>query len=132
MMALPTFEQAPLVLGIDLVAVDRIQPLYQKWGVRFLHRFYTPVEQAYCIVAAPATTLQRLSSHFAAKEAVIKALNKPRCRWVDIEVRHGPQGQPQLKLYGVAQQVAQQSGIQKWLISLTHTHDLAIAAVIGC
>lgn len=130
-MILPIIEPAPLVLGIDLVAVSRIQQLYQQWGARFLNRFYTPAEQAYCVVTSPATTAQRLSSHFAAKEAVIKALNKPRCRWVDIEVKHGPQGQPHLQLFGAAQNVAQQSGIQKWLISLTHSHDMAMAAVIG-
>ncbi len=114
--------------GVDLIEVARIARAQQRHGARFAARFFTPGEQADCAGQAAA-----LAGRFAAKEAVAKALGTGigTVRWVDIEVRRGPAGEPQLHLHGAAHTLAHALGLTGWALSLSHTHDHAIAFVVA-
>ena len=63
---------AVLGVGTDIVAIQRIEVLVEKYGDRFLKRVYTAREQDYC--KAKAHPALHFAGRFAAKEAVAKAL----------------------------------------------------------
>lgn len=123
-------------IGIDIVEVDRINQAVSRWGDRFLRRVYTPAEIDYCDGRA-----QSLASRFAAKEAVSKALGTgwaPQeshaagwVDWTEIEVTRQNSGEPGVLLHGKAHARAQELGIAGWRLSLSHTHEHAVAMVLG-
>lgn len=114
--------------GVDLIDIVRVQEAIERHGERFLNRVFTPVE-----LAEVRDDLASLAVRFAAKEAVAKALGTGIgviC-WQDIEIRRGPARQPQLYLHSAAAQLAKELGLVHWSISLSHTHDIAIAMAVG-
>ncbi len=114
--------------GIDLVEVERLQSVIQRYGERFLNRVYTPRELVE-VGRNPAS----LAARFAAKEAVSKALGTGIgvVTWHEIEVLRGPEREPVLHLHGTAAQLAQQLGLNTWSLSLSHTQLQAIAMVVA-
>ncbi|MFQ5435186.1 MAG: holo-ACP synthase [Anaerolineae bacterium] len=117
-----------LVSGIDLIEVDRIERGIARHGQRFLDRFFTPQEQAFCEGRAAS-----LAGRFAVKEAVGKALGTGigDVSWVEIEVVCDGRGRPELVLHGRAQNLAEQLGLTSWSISLSHTDTHAIGLAVA-
>jgi holo-[acyl-carrier protein] synthase len=118
-------------LGTDLAETDRIRKSVERYGTRFLNRVYTAGEIAY--VESKANRWERYAARFAAKEAGMKAIGtgwRRGVRWRDFEVANAPSGRPDLKLDGVAAEVAAQMGVRRISLSLTHTAALAMAVVI--
>ncbi|MBL7114216.1 MAG: holo-ACP synthase [Kiritimatiellae bacterium] len=115
--------------GIDLVENERMAQTLQRWGVRFKDRVFLPAEQAYC--DAKAFPSNHYAGRFAVKEAVSKAFGTgvgPQIGWCDIEVIRNPEtGAPSVRLTGKAQALSDQLGVATVLISLSHTHNYAIA-----
>ena len=118
--------------GIDLVECRRIQQLASRYGERFLARIFTASEQRYCL--ARRRKWQHLSGRFAAKEAILKLLGvgwAGKVAWTDMEITNDLQGRPEAKLTGYTEQLARDKGIDKILVSISHTADHAIASAIG-
>jgi holo-[acyl-carrier protein] synthase len=125
-----------LYTGVDIVEVARIERAVRRWGRRFLQRVYTPAE-----LAAYTTRIPSLAARWAAKEATGKLLgvglrglggaNSGALRFTDIEVLADPSGRPLLTLRDAARERAQQLGLQEISVSLSHTHEHAIAFVVG-
>ena len=117
-------------LGIDATDIPRIADAYKKYGDRFLRRVFTDEEINYC--TRRRNPAPHLAGRFAVKEAAMKALGTGHSRgvlWKDVEVvRYG--GPPQLRLHGGAARRAQSMGVQKSLISITHSDMLAFAEVL--
>ena len=115
-------------VGIDIVEIARIGQAVEQWQGRFLKRIYTEKELEICRNDIPS-----LAAHFAAKEAVMKALGTGirGVGWKEIEVLSNPSGKPIVYLHGKAQSKAQELGINGLDISLSHSKEYAIAAVIG-
>ena len=115
--------------GIDLIEIERVEAGIERFGERFLTRFFTPGERADCEDAA-----FRLAARLAAKEAVAKALGTGigSVGWHDIEIRsNNSQGRPVLTLRGPAAETAAELGLTQWDLSLTHTHIYASAVVVA-
>lgn len=112
--------------GVDLIEVARIERAMQRHGERFFRRFFTEQERADCAGRAAS-----LAARFAAKEAVAKALGTGigQVRWVEIEIVAGPERRPELRLHGAARELAEALGLREWSVSLSHTHEHAIAFV---
>ncbi|MBC8234973.1 holo-ACP synthase [bacterium] len=120
-----------LEIGVDLVEVKRIRDICLKWGDRFEKRVFTPREIAYC--NSKKSPYQSLASRFAAKEAVFKALGTGWClglRWQDVEVVNDSFGKPNIILNSEAQRRAELMGVQKVMVSLSHTKQHAVASVV--
>ncbi len=120
-----------LGIGVDLCEVERIEQAITRHGERFLARIYTPAERAYC--ENKPNKMERFAGRFAAKEAAMKALGTGWHRgvgWCDFEVTRLATGQPVIVLHGVAQQIAQQMGTGRILVSITHTASMAMAQVV--
>jgi holo-[acyl-carrier protein] synthase len=123
-----------LGIGTDLTEVQRIQRSIGQFGDRFLRRVYTQHERAYA--NAHSNTAERFAARFAAKEAGFKALGAPwrdGVTWHDFEVVNDATGRPNLSLHGVAKRFAQNLGVRRILLSLTHTrqHELAFVILEG-
>ena len=115
--------------GIDMIECQRIASGIDRFGERFLRRFFTPGERQDC-----AESPRRLAARFAAKEAVAKALGTGigDVRWVEIEIRSdGPRRRPRLLLHGAAQELARELQLSEWDISLSHTDTQAIAVAVA-
>ena len=117
-------------LGLDLTEVDRIARLVERWGERFTRRIYTAGEREYSLKRAHAAA--HLAARFAAKEATLKALCVPRgLSWHEIEVVGGGTEPPLLVLRGRALAAADELGVARMHLTLTHTADTAAAVVIA-
>lgn len=119
--------------GIDIVEIARIERMLCDHGQHFLNRVYTQREQEYARTGG-AVGAQRLAVRFAAKEAVFKAIGtglRAGMNWTDIEVVVNAAGAPSLMLTGRPAQIAQDAGIERWAVSLTHSGGMAVASVIG-
>lgn len=114
--------------GVDLIEIERLEQVIARHGARFLERVYTRVE-----LDEVGSNLASLAARFAAKEAVAKALGTGigAIAWREIEIRRGPQREPQLLLYGEARLLADSLGLVDWSLSLSHSASHAIAMVVA-
>ncbi|MCX6003898.1 MAG: holo-ACP synthase [Chloroflexi bacterium] len=114
-------------VGVDIIEIDRIGKLIQHWGETFLQRVYTPSELKLY------TNTSSLAVRFAAKEAVLKALEAcdKGISWQEIEVLAEFNGKPLVNLSGKAKQQASELAIRELNISLSHSKDYAVAFVVG-
>lgn len=122
-----------LSVGVDLVELDRIRQAVARYGDRFLRRIYTPSELAFY-----RSRLPELAARFAAKEAVSKALGVGLNHisihgigWREVEVLPDSLGKPMVHLTGRARALADEQGLRKWAISLSHGRDYAVAFVVA-
>jgi holo-[acyl-carrier protein] synthase len=115
-------------LGIDIIKVERIQQSLERFGERFTNRVLTPSEQRY--VRGRAETM---AGRWAAKEAVSKVLGLGvrGIGWRDIEIERLPTGQPAVRLHGRAQTRAEQLGIGRIAVTISHEADYAVAMAFG-
>ncbi len=115
-------------LGIDIIKVDRIAKSIAKFGSRFSDRVLTPAERRY-VRDRPET----FAGRWAAKEAVSKVLGLGvrGIGWKDIEVVRLPTGQPSIQLHGRAAERAEQLGMGRIAVSITHESDYAVAIAFG-
>jgi holo-[acyl-carrier protein] synthase len=118
-------------VGIDLVRVERLEKLLERWGERFEKRLFTEFERQFC--AARKNRAACLALRFAAKEAFVKALGlgmrKP-VLWLDIEVRPDALGKPEISLTTTALQYCREKGIASWHLSLTDDGRYGAAVVV--
>lgn len=120
-----------LGIGTDIVSTKRLDRMVEAYGERFLSRVFTrrEVETA----ELRATLSERLGTRFAAKEACMKALGtgwRAGVHFTQIEVRKHPTGMPELVLTGKAKERAEELGVERIHVSLSHESEMAMAVVI--
>ena len=115
-------------LGLDIIRVERIREALARFGDRFVRRVLTPREAAY-VRARPET----FAGRWAAKEAVSKVLGLGvrGIGWTDIEIERMPTGQPAVRLHGRAAARADQLGLARIAVSITHEREYALAVAFG-
>lgn len=119
-------------VGVDLVEVARVTAILADKGRRVLERLLTPAERAYCESRPDPAT--HVAVRLAAKEAVYKALQGTDAArgigWREIEVVRATDGRPDVRLIGLAAARARELGVSRVLLSLSHTHEAAVAMVV--
>jgi holo-[acyl-carrier protein] synthase len=115
-------------VGVDIVAITRLEKAVAHWGERFLRRVYTDAELELCCGRASS-----LAARFAGKEAVIKTLGglSKGFRWREIEILSDSRGKPLVNLYGSMRDKAAGLGISGLAISLSDCEEYAVAFVVG-
>jgi holo-[acyl-carrier protein] synthase len=119
-----------LGIGIDLADISRIKSLIERYGIRFLTKVYTQNEIDYCMKRHDSSSC--LAGRFAAKEAAFKALSLDKSSGIgfkEIQVRVF-QSRPVLELTGRALSQAENMGITKMHLSISHDKGCAIAVVV--
>jgi len=122
--------------GVDLAEVERIQAALEdpRIGRRFRDRVFTDKEIAYCEKKKLRGKYESYAGRFAAKEAVMKALGRgwgAKVRWLDIEVARARSGKPDIVLHDKTAKLAEELGIRRWALSITHTKHHGLAFVIA-
>lgn len=118
-------------VGIDLVKIDRIALLIERWGDKFEGRVFTESEIEFC--SRRRNRVPCLAMRFAAKEAFVKALGlglRQPVLWQDVEVRADALGKPEIFLSERAQEYCTEQGIVSWHLSLTDDGQYGAAVVV--
>lgn len=117
-----------LKTGVDIIEIERLERVIQRYGERFLQRVFTQQESS-----EAGKSMASLAARFAAKEAVSKALGTGIgvVMWKEIEILRGPERQPVLCLHGSAARLAEELGLHSWSVSLSHSEHYAIAMVVA-
>ena len=118
--------------GIDLVEVARIRQVLEQWQDRFTRRVFLEAERRYC--ESRPHPWMHYAVRFAVKEAVAKAFGtgiSPELGWQDIEVMADPATRaPFVRFSPKGQTLAARRCIARVLVSLSHTHNYAVAQAI--
>lgn len=119
-------------VGVDLVEVSRTRKMLDEKGVHVYDRLLTAAEAEYC--RSRPDPSEHVAVRLAAKEAVYKALQgSEQARgigWRDIEVTRAADGRPDVALTGLAAARARELGVTRVLLSLSHTHEAAVAVAV--
>ena len=117
--------------GIDIIEISRIKNAVRRWKDSFLRRIFTENEINYS--QARKFSYQHLAARFAAKEAVLKAIGDSsihRINLREVEVLNDESGKPYIRLSGEAKKIKEKKKISDIIISMSHTHKLAVANAI--
>lgn len=117
-------------IGIDLVEIERIKTIWQRYGLKFAERILHASELACLPQSNPVLFL---AGRFAAKEALSKALGTGfynQIRFKDFAVTRLSSGQPEATLYGPALAVMQRCGAKRAFVSITHSQLTAAAVAV--
>jgi holo-[acyl-carrier protein] synthase len=117
-------------VGVDAVEVERFRRVLAR-RPPLARRLFTPGELGYA--GRAADPVPRLSTRFAAKEAVMKALGVGlgAFAFTEVEVVRVGLGAPTLVLHGAAADRAHRGGVVHCHLSLTHTAQVALALVVA-
>jgi holo-[acyl-carrier protein] synthase len=124
----PAAPDGTTELGIDIIKVERIAAALKRFGDRFPRRVLTENEQRYV-----RNRPQNFAGRWAAKEAVSKVLGLGvrGVGWTEIEILRLPTGAPAVRLHGRAARRAEQLGMGRIAVSISHEGDYAVAIAFG-
>ncbi|NIM26725.1 MAG: holo-ACP synthase [Gammaproteobacteria bacterium] len=117
-------------VGIDLVRISRMQAAIERHGRRFAERILSDLELA--AFDASRRRAAFLAKHFAAKEALLKALGtglRMGIQWNHMEVRKDALGKPFLVCSGRVQELFDERGITESFLSISDEDEYAAAFV---
>ncbi|HEY3318604.1 MAG TPA: holo-ACP synthase [Coriobacteriia bacterium] len=119
-----------LGLGVDMVEIARMGAALQRHP-RLKERCFSEEERAYC--ESRNRPVVHYALRFAAKEAVLKALGTgfAGMRFTDVEVTRDQRGRPVPRLSGRAAEVAAELGVAELMLSLSFTHENAVASAVA-
>lgn len=119
-------------VGVDLVEVSRARAMLVDKGNHVFDRLLTPSEAAYC--RSRPDPAEHVAVRLAAKEAIYKALQGSDAArgigWREIEVTRAADGRPDVTLSGLAAARAAELRVKRVLLSLSHTHEAAVAVAV--
>jgi holo-[acyl-carrier protein] synthase len=116
-------------IGTDIIEVERIKSICEKYGQRFLDRIYTKEEQKYSN-SFNDTKYQHYAARFAVKESFSKAIGTGITRgfkFKEIGIINEKSGQPRVVLAG---KLKEKWGQYRIHVSLSHTEENAISYLI--
>lgn len=117
--------------GIDIVNIERIERMMERWGDLFLNRVFTEKEIEWCRHRSRPS--ECFAIRFAAKEAFLKAIGwglRNGIQWKDIEVGNDSMGKPLFSFYRKAKEFLEIHRVLRTLLTLSHDRPYAVAHVI--
>ena len=118
-------------VGVDILEIARMERAIARTPA-FTRRMFTDEQRAYC--ERRARPAQHYAGRFAAREAVLKALGCGFSRGVgmrDVSVVLDEAGRPQAVLAGRVAEIAAEQGVLEVAISISFTHDVAVANAVA-
>ncbi len=112
------------MIGIDLVSIERIQKLQERFGDKALQKYLSSEE--ILLVKNNATA----AGFYAAKEAISKALGvgiSEQCSFFDIQIHKDVLNAPYFTL---SKKLIEAYGITDTALSITHEGGFAIAVAV--
>ena len=118
-----------VAVGIDVVLVSRFARAIERTP-SLVDRLFTPAERT--TSSGQPRSPESLAARFAAKEAVAKSLGAPTgLHWHDCEVVSDAGGRPWLTVSGTVAAAADERGVRRWHLSLSHDGGIASAMVVA-
>ena len=118
-------------IGVDLVRISRIEAALERFGERFARRILTQAElREY---ARRPRRADFLAKHFAAKEALVKALGtgiRMGIQWHDAEVRRDALGKPYFVCSGRVSELFSEQSVGASHLSISDEDGFAMAFVV--
>ncbi len=118
-------------VGTDVLEIRRVEAIYQRFGSRFAQRVLMPDElRLFNLSKRP---VRFLAMHFAAKEAVVKALGTGFANglWVrDTGIIADSLGKPEIIFSDRGKVVCQRLGVGKGYVSLSDEAGLIVAMAV--
>ena len=118
-------------IGTDLVEIDRVAGMIERWEERFLRKIFFGEEIAYC--RKRKSFAQHFAARIAAKEATSKALGtgwRNGVHWKTVQVVRAPGSRPEIRLHGRARELADEWGIGAIHLTMSHSDTHALAEVL--
>ena len=113
------------MIGIDITSINRIEKMYEKFGIKAYEKFLNPKEIELVIRCETA------AGFWAAKEAASKAIGTgigEICSFYDIKIKKDKNNAPKIKY---SKKLKKRFKIKKSSISITHDGGFAIAVVVN-
>lgn len=120
--------------GVDIVYLPRFKETLRRGGEAFLKRVFLEDELVHLELVhleggialhLRGVIVEHLAGVFAAKEAVIKALNLPTDSWHSIKVSNSPSGQPKVQILNFQLSTLNSS------LSISHDGNYVIAQFVA-
>ncbi len=108
-------------IGVDIESVGRFRKLPFQRNRSFYGRIFTAKEIAYCL--SKKDPYPHFAARFAAKEAIAKALNASVYQAGNFEISNRKDGRPVARIRNIRR-------APRVLVSLSHTHDYAVAIAV--
>ena len=122
-----------LGVGVDIIDINRIRNVINKYGNKFKQRCFH--EHEILRSESKINSVESYAKRYAAKEACAKALGTGLARgvfWKDIEVENNQYGKPLIKLHGKAKEIFEnmnKNSNTQIEVSLSDEKEYAIANV---
>jgi holo-[acyl-carrier protein] synthase len=110
------------MIGIDIVAINRIENILEKFGEKAINKFLTKEEQNFF------KTPSSIAGAFAAKEAFSKAIGTgigKECKFHDIIILKNSKNKPYF-----SEKTLKKFNLKQADLSISHDGGFVIAAVI--
>jgi len=118
-------------IGTDVVQIERVRLVHEKFGDRFVERLLLPAElDAFRRQQRP---VRFLAMRFAAKEAIVKAMGTgfAHAMWIrDCGVVSNEWGKPEIVWSERGRRRCEQLGIGEGHVTLTDEAGLIVAVVV--
>lgn len=125
--------------GLDLVYLEDFSELFQDPASCFEEAHFSAEERRWARESPSGDPIRHLGARYAAKEAAIKALDHAcaqrglaspfQARPAEVEVLRDGSGRPALQLHGRMDQLAEQLGVDRAHLTLSHDGPCAVALV---
>ena len=117
-------------IGVDIIEIERVRRAVERHR-GFVDRLFSAEEADY--FKRRGLNISSIAGGFAAKEAVVKAMGTGFTvfGWKDIVIIKDCSGKPEVKLLGGAKHLCEYKGIEKILVSISHSRDYAVAQAVA-
>jgi holo-[acyl-carrier protein] synthase len=118
-------------IGIDVLEAKRVHATFQRFGARLVERLLLPEERAQ--FERTRRPERFLAMHFAAKEAVVKAMGTgfSHGMWIrDVGVCQNAWGKPELVWSARGARLKRRLGIGEGHVTLTDEAGLVVAVAV--
>ena len=118
-------------IGTDVVQIERVRLVHEKFGERFVERLLLPAELA--AFRRYTRPVRFLAMRFAAKEAIVKAMGTGFAHgmWIrDTGVVSNAWGKPQIIWSERGRRLCEELGIGEGHVTLTDEAGLVVAVAV--
>lgn len=118
-------------IGTDIVQLERVRHVHEKYGERFVERLLLPAERD--AFQGHTRPLRFLAMRFAAKEAIVKAMGTgfSHGMWIrDSGVVANEWGKPEIIWSERGRRLCEQLGIGEGHVTLTDEAGLVVAVAV--
>lgn len=118
-------------IGVDVLRQERIERTYRRFGERFVDHLLMPAERAQ--LERTQRPARFLAMHFAAKEAVVKAMGTGFAHgvWIrDVGTVQNRWGKPEVVYSARGERLRRKLGIGAGHVTLTDEAGLVVAVAV--